>query len=172
MRWVCLMGLFLAGCDDSFEPAPIDTSVDDDDGCPEGLSVASDAWFVATQFTVNGIGLATDFGLQETYDGVPAACVSADGLSVRLIFEVAGEGFGSILLNHSGAGSYDANGTEDTFSLDLFGADVPTTYVAGDWQTASWNVEQSGGSVLSDFFGTGFSGEENVGLNVQLSVTP
>ncbi len=172
MRWVCLMGLFMAGCDDTFEPAPPDTSVVDDDGCPDGMFAASDASFITSQLSVNGAGLVTDFVQQGTYDGVPAACASDDGRSLQLIFEVGGIGFGRVSMTHSGPGSYDPNDTVATFSLDLFGADTPTVFGAGDWQSASWNVEESEGAVLSDFFGTGFADDQSTGINFQLVVTP
>ncbi len=172
MRWVCLMGLLMAGCDDTFEPATPDTTADDDDGCPEGLSVASDASFITSEFSVNGAGLATDFVLLGSYDGVPAACVSDDGRSVQIIFEVGGVGFGQISMTHNGPGAYDPNETVASFALDLFGADTPATYGAGDWQAVSWNVDEAEGSVISDFFGTGFSDDQSAGINLQLVVTP
>lgn len=172
MRWICLMGLWMVGCDDSFEPATPDNPDEVGDGCPEGLSAASDSSFITTQFTVNGLGLVTDFVTGTTYDDVPAACISADGLSLQLVFEVAGEPFGQVLMSHSGPNSYDANDTVADFALNLFGADIPTVYAAGDWQTASWNVQEDGGAIGSDFFGTGFSGDENTAINLQLVMTP
>jgi hypothetical protein len=148
MRWVCLMGLLMAGCDDSFAPVPPDPSVSDGGGCPEGLSAASDASFITTQFTVNGAGSVTDFVQLGVYDGVPSACMSEDGRSLQLIFEVAGVGFGQVAMTHSGPGAYEPNDTAASFRLDLFGADPPAVYGAGDWQSGSWNVDEDQGAVI------------------------
>ena len=172
MRWLCLMGLMVVGCDDSFEPATPEPIDDLADGCPIGLSQASQASLVMTMFTVNGAGLVTDFVENNAYNGVPAACASEDGLSLQMHFEVAGEGYGLISMTHQGAGSYEANELDGVLTIELFGADIPTTYSTGDWQTASWNVEERNDAIASDFFGTGFVADQSAGFNFQLQVTP
>ena len=166
------MGPLVVACDDSFEPADPDPGTEATIACEAGLSRAADASLVITQFAVNGAGLTPQFDQGAVYSGVPAACSNADGTEVRLIFEVTGQPYAEIALSHSGPGTYDPNVDAGVLTVDLFGADTPVTYATGDWQTTSLNVGAEDEYVTSDFFGTGFSGDQNITLAFQLSVAP
>lgn len=182
MRLVALVFFALVACDD-FEPAPPNPDTDSDsglsgtDGCGLGMARAADASLIISQLTVDGGGLVTDFVQGNVYDGVPAACTRPDATAFELIFEVGGQPFGSIRMRHNGPGSYDPNtpggdNNEALLMLDLFGADVPTLYGAGDWEQSTWTVDTEDLATTSDFFGTAFSGGENTSINLTLSVVP
>jgi len=171
MRQMLCLALLWAGCDD-FEPRTVPPDPEAEVACEPGLSRAADASLIGSQFAVNGLELITQLNQGGVYDGVPAVCANDDGTELRLIFEVAGTPYGEVSLSHFGPGSYDANVQDAVLTLDLFGADVPVVYGPGDWQTASWSVGTREAYVTSDFFGTGFVGDQQVAINIQLAVSP
>lgn len=171
--WPLLAALLAAtGCTDGIGTDDTSHTGEVDDGCPSGMSEASDAGLLATTFLLNGIERNPQFDDSLTYQGRPAACVSADGTSLDMVFAVGDTAFGRIAMSVSqGDRSYELNGTEADLDIELFGADDPVTFSNGDWQSGTWYVETIN-PLSSDVRGSAVSGGQSLDTQFTVEARP
>ena len=134
---VWLLALLL-GCPDG--GGDVDDSDVDGEGCPDDMVPASEAGLLITTFSVNGLAQQAAFEADARVLDRPTACIATDGRTADLIFEVADEPFGRILLGADRTEDHDLNGTDGRLQIEIF--DV-NTFEKGDWQSGTWWVEST-----------------------------
>ena len=141
MRFFWLTGLLVAGCDaiGSGDTAPNQIYPPPVSGCPEGMSKASDSELVALTFSYDNLGWTIGHDGSRVYDGEAAACVSDDGLRMRLLFEAGGDYVGSLTVEVAETGSFDLDDPDSSASFEfvLDGFDPATTWTPYEpvWQS-------------------------------------
>lgn len=148
MRWVPLLAL-LAACPDGGDDGNGDTD-EDGQGCPTGMVPAGEAGLTLFNFAYNGLTLQAAFEEDARVMGRPTACITSDGRLADLVFEVADEPYGRIVLGADRTGSFDLNGTEGDLEIEIFDG---STFELGEWQSGTWFVE-SLSPISSDVLGS------------------
>lgn len=180
----CLLLLGTVGCDalldtDSDRPGwQPDTSVDTDTdtdtgtvaGCPAGLEPATSAEATFQILVVDGQQQTARL-LGQSYDGMPAACVSADGLETQLLIGLNGEPW-AWLRSYADGPTNIALNTTTGVELEAFANDPPVTWTDGDWYQGTWQVAAEGSGWSHRINGAARSDQVVVSMQVEIEVTP
>ena len=173
MRWLPILLLlsgcefFLADTDEPWEPETQDTDTDaPTTGCPSGLAVPASIDTSVRSLTINGSNYTATPSTQ-TYNDVPPACVSSDGLRLQLLLDVSGEPFAWVRSYAAAEGSQNlvaGTGAE----IVAFDFTPSMTWSDGDWSSGRWSVTGSGGTWTHSLSGNA-AADSNL-LNVELYV--
>lgn len=161
---VALLLLSLVACDE----LDSDTSSDErDDGCPLGMVEARTAAVTITWFNLDGIDKFVGYDGDAELGGVPAACVSEEYNSARLVLSSGTEPIGVLQVAAEASGSLDLNGDTGGVTLNLSEIEDSPRFGPGDWQSGSAWVELSTGQLGFDVNGIAVADGHEV--TVQLS---
>lgn len=153
----------LAGCGinllDSAERADLYADPASDARCKNGLTPAATAAASVSQLLIDGVYVYAELVPDASYDGVPAACTSEDGLQTAFILEASGApvlwvtmeapyaGPFSLLTATAGLGMDLEVSTIDqasTFSVSTTELTDGALSVTGDVSSSSWTLSANG----------------------------
>lgn len=136
---IALAGCTVGGYDDT--DTDYDTDTDTTGGCPNGMVAATTSGVTVSNFLFDGLAWTVRYDPDESLDGVPSGCVSADGTAMRLQLYAGTDPFGVVSASFSEAGSYALSDVGSALELDFTGTQTPVTVTGGDqWQTGTLDV--------------------------------
>jgi hypothetical protein len=118
-----------------------DTSDTDDLGCPSGMAPRRDLDVGVRNHSFNAQNLVLTYSATATWNGDLAGCASPDGLRVRVLLLRGGQPYGWLWSEAPRLGGLSPV-TDRSLTLDLFGADPPTTFGPGAWYQGLWTALQ------------------------------
>lgn len=156
------------GYGDPVEETGLDDTADTaDTGCPEGLNPSRQAALFLQQLMVDNVTVVWDFDPEGVYDGVPAACVSADGTQGQWIFTSNNLPYGRIALSAPDLGTFSPGEDEASLVVELMGLPEPVTYDDTGWTLAQLNALAIGASF--EVSGNGQANQNGTSLVIQFS---
>lgn len=173
-RLTSLLCLALVACEGAGPDSGSDTDTDTEcvtveaDGCACGWSKARSSGMLFAFLTVDGLSQNTTYESENTYDGVPAACIRDDRRAAQWIFEVGGEAYGKLTLGSTLDGDYLTDEAGTTLSLDLFGHTTPTVFTGSSFSNGQLTYNTGNLDVEGLLRGNALSSDS---VSLQLNVT-